>query len=282
VRLRRLLSSILATAVLAATGLAAPAPAEAATTHYYVALGDSLSAGFLATTMSDSDQGYTDQLYATLKKSDAGLQLKKFGCTGESAQTMITGGTCPDRYPNTKQSQLTAALAFLKAHRGAVTYLTIDIGANDVDDCANGSIDLGCAEHGIIAVVDNLATILGELRQADPTIAHVAGMTYYNPYLAAYLTGAQGQSLAGQSEVLQGTLNVLESGLYAAYGLRVADVATAFKSDDTTLVPTATHGKLPTDVATVCTYTYSCTKKNIHPTVPGYGLIANAFAAVLK
>ena len=43
---------------------------------------------------------------------------------------MRQGGVCS--YPGAG-SQLAAAVAFLRTHRGSVKYLTIDIGANDID-----------------------------------------------------------------------------------------------------------------------------------------------------
>jgi hypothetical protein len=48
------------------------------------------------------------------------------GAPGETAKTMIHGGTC--RYVG--GSQLAAAVAFLRAHRGHMFLVTIDVGAN--------------------------------------------------------------------------------------------------------------------------------------------------------
>ena len=53
---------------------------------------------------------------------------------------MIYGGVCV--YPS--GSQLNEAVAFLEAHAGAVTLVTIDIGANDLLPCVGlDAIDLG-------------------------------------------------------------------------------------------------------------------------------------------
>ena len=71
--------------------------------------------------------GYPDQVYAALHRSRPGLELVKLGCPGETTTTMINGGIC--RYAG--GSQLKAAEAFLRAHRGRVLLVTIDIGAND-------------------------------------------------------------------------------------------------------------------------------------------------------
>ena len=52
---------------------------------YYVALGDSLSQGFMPLTGS-SNEGYVDQIYAQLHQSQPQLQLVKLGCSGGRRQ----------------------------------------------------------------------------------------------------------------------------------------------------------------------------------------------------
>ncbi|HVD88477.1 MAG TPA: SGNH/GDSL hydrolase family protein, partial [Jatrophihabitantaceae bacterium] len=99
---------------------------------YYVALGDSLSQGFMPPT-GDTNEGYVDQLYAHLRQNQPQLQLVKLGCSGETTTTMRRGGICT--YTDAA-SQLDAAVTFLRTHQGSVKYLTIDIGANDIDPCA--------------------------------------------------------------------------------------------------------------------------------------------------
>src|SRR5258708_24350282 len=123
-----------ATAVLTAAGLlaAGQTTASATTTRYYVSLGDSLSQGYQLG--HDTDQGYADDLYATLKAKDPSLQLVKLGCPGETTTTMVNGGICT--YP--QGSQLGPANAFLAAHRRQSRFLTLDIGANHVDGCLTG------------------------------------------------------------------------------------------------------------------------------------------------
>src|ERR1700740_790657 len=103
---------------------------------YYLALGDSLSQGVqpdAAGTSVETGQGYPDQLYAMLRPSQPALQLVKLGCPGETTATMIHGGIC--HYPG--GSHVAAAVAFLPAHRGHVRLVTIDIGANDPEDCGS-------------------------------------------------------------------------------------------------------------------------------------------------
>ena len=125
-----------------ATVAASPAVASADTSPpptYYLPLGDSLAAGYQPGGQGDTNQGYANQLFTTLTSgsNNPGLQLQKLGCSGETTTTMLNGGICT--YPGTgANSQVEAAVQFLAAHPGRVKYVTIDIGANDVQKCAKG------------------------------------------------------------------------------------------------------------------------------------------------
>lgn len=280
-RARRALFSLVAAAAAIATAVVVPASSATADTgpHYYVALGDSLARGYMPGP-GDTDQGYADDLYAALHAKDPTLQLVKLGCSGETTTTMINGGKCTDRYP-LGTSQLAAAEQFLRAHPGQVTHLTLDIGANDVDGCASGgSIDVLCVGQGTTTITTNLDKILDGLVAADGKLPLSAGMTYYDPFLAQWLTGLQGQLVAAASVSLLVAINSVESLEYVAHGFKVADVAATFHTADfLTQRTVAPYGSLPRNVADICQYTFMCSQQNIHPTVAGYQLIANTFAA---
>lgn len=275
---RALLSIAVAVTALAAAVIVPASQATAVTPHYYVALGDSLSRGYMPPA-GDSNQGYADDLYATLHAKDPSLVLVKLGCSGETTTTMITGGECTDRYP-VGTSQLAVAEQFLRDHLGQVTHLTLDIGANDVDGCATGgSIDPVCVTQGTVTIVKNLQAILAGLTAADKKLPRSIGMTYYDPFLAAWLSGAQGQLVATASVTLLVAINQLERLLYNGYGFKIADVATTFQTLDfghpRTVAP---YGSLPRNVANICEFTFMCSQQNIHPTVAGYQMIADTFA----
>jgi lysophospholipase L1-like esterase len=254
--------------------------------HYYVALGDSLSVGYqpahvVGTTpvpAGDTSDGYTDDLYQQLRLQDPALVLIKLGCSGETTGTMINGGICV--YPGFG-SQLKAAEAFLKANGTAVKYVTLDIGANDVDSCApGGSIDVGCIAKGLGSIGQNLVTILSGLHAADGGKPQSVGMSYYDPFLEFYLTGTQGQAVAVASVGLLAALNTELATEFAAYGFKGADVANAFKSGNFGQVQNLPpYGKLPINVRYICTYTYMCSVQNIHANHSGYQLIAAVFLA---
>lgn len=107
--------------VLTLAAVSSPAIASATPAHYYLALGDSLAGQMPGA--SSTNQGYVDDLYADLHAGDPALQLVKLGCSGETTTTMRNGGICA----YSAGSQLAAAVQFLRAHRGSVHYVTLDI-----------------------------------------------------------------------------------------------------------------------------------------------------------
>ncbi len=277
--LRRIACFIVA-AVAAVGALAVPASASDDSRHgtrYYLALGDSLAFGYQPNKVFD--QGYVNQLYASLHATQPRLVLNNLGCPGETSQSLVAGGKCP--YPG-GASQLATALAFLRAHRGAVRLITIDIGGNDVNQCVSlaTGIDETCFREGLLTIAINLLPTVTALRRAAPE-ATIAGMTYYDTVLAAWLTGPAGQALAKQSLALSHEFNGLLSLIYRIGGFRVADVAGAFSTDDMT---TLVNG-VPLDVVRICQWTWMCAPAplgpDIHANQAGYGVIAQAFAAVL-
>ncbi len=268
-------------AVLVATA----APASSATpdeghgrTTYYVALGDSLAQGFMPG-VGDSDEGYVDRLYADLHADNPGLKLIKLGCSGETVVTMVNGGRCD--YGDAG-NQLGAAVEFLREHRGKVEYVTFDIGANDVAACVRGGvIDMTCIAGGLNAISDLLPSALSDLRKAGGGRPTYAGMTYYNPFLAAWLLGPAGQALATQSLGLLRQVNGIETAAFEASKFRVARVDEAFQSEDFTPVSVPGLGTVPVNVATICGLTFMCLRNDIHANPAGYQLIADTFAEVI-
>jgi lysophospholipase L1-like esterase len=280
-------------AVLAAT-VAMTTPACAATssaarhasvrTSYYVALGDSLSVGVQPNAAGRSlptSQGYANQLYAALRVGDPGLRLVKLGCSGETTHTMIDGGICS--YP--ARSQLAEAVRFLHAHRGTVSLITIDIGANDPDSCitrASLGAAISCVTNSFPQTVTNLTKIMSSIRSAAGDKVRIIGMNYYVPALSQWRDGALGQQLARLSERLVAGYNKLLTAVYQQFGAKVANVFGAFHSSDfTDRVRVPGIGTLPRNVATICLWTWECAAAprgpNEHARAVGYGVIALAF-----
>ncbi|AUG75582.1 hypothetical protein CFP65_0626 [Kitasatospora sp. MMS16-BH015] len=289
-----LLRPALAVAAIAAV-LAAATPASAAssaaksaakdhdTPRYYLALGDSLAAGYQSLPGGGHEvgHGYAQDLARTLgERASAAhhsLRFTDLGCPGETTGSMINGG-CP--YPHPYQgSQLEAALAFLRAHHGDRTLVTIDIGANDVDGClTGGKVDLPCALNGVGKVATGLDTILGKLKAAAGPHTRIVGMNLYDPFLAVWLTGEQGRAQAGLSVPLADVLNTTIDLTDAVHGVPTADVAKAFSTD--AFLPLVPFGgqQVPLNVARVMQWT-NMARGDIHANDTGYQVIADAFLA---
>ena len=193
-------AAALAAAVTVGAALtAAPASAHTAKPEkfdYYLALGDSLGAGYQPNPVTGqgylSGKGYADDIAADLKTSNAHLKYVNLACPGETTSSMINGG-CP--WPEPYKSQLDAATKFLRAHRDAKILVTIDIGANDVDGCAGATgIDITCGLNGLKQTATDVPRIMDSLRDAAGHKTEFVGMTYYDPFLAAWLTGSAGQT----------------------------------------------------------------------------------------
>lgn len=287
----------------AATTPPRPAPAKAAAHHpqplqarrpvYYLALGDSLAQGVQPATPPlasgvtlgesiETDAGYANDLYAHYARAFHGaLQLVKLGCPGETTTSMLTGAGSPCGYP--QGSQLAAALAFIKAHRGEIKLITIDIGANNVDGCVtSGTISESCVESGIASLESDLPRILGALRDAAGPRTVIAGMNLYDPFLADYMAPG-GQTAAAESVTLAEEINQIIATTDQAFNVRTADVQDAFSttdSTDTTTMPGVT-GAVPLNVARICDWTWMCAPSpmgpNIHANATGYEVIATAF-----
>jgi len=252
-------------------------PAAAAQT-YYVALGDSLSVGYQPINGGvPTPQGYADDLWAQYSTRIPGLTLTKLGCPGETTSSMVQGGICAN-YP-AGSSQLDAAISFLKNHR--VALVTLDIGANDVDSCVTSTaIDKTCIDSGFASVSANLPWILGQLRKAAGPNTLIVGMNYYDPFLAAWELGGNGQALALQSLAAATEFNVLLGAIYQAFRVPVADVAYAFRIYNFLPVP---GENVPVNVFLTLTWTWMGAPApigpDIHPNAAGYAVIASAFAA---
>jgi len=257
--------------------------------HYYLSLGDSLAAGEQPTLppgQNFGDEGYADQLFAFEQARITNLKLVKLGCGGESTASMITAvptvmvpGIGPVPYEGrgdhffcsfSHGSQLADAVSFLHAHRGVVSFVTIDIGPNDI-------FQLG-AEAGVAQIAQNLPVILAALRDAAGPGVPIVGMNFYGTRLVDWFSNPA--SLPGRIADVVAFNNLLE-GIYGPFGDPVADVESAFSTTVTTPV-----GGIPLDVLRICQWTWMCAAPplgpNVHANAAGYGVIAGAFEKVIN
>ncbi len=266
-------------AVVAAVSGARPPSAASASTpsdpsvHYDLALGDSLAAGVGATAPAD---GYAAVIERDQQADAPGLQLMDLGCSGATTASFIAGGGCS--YP--AGSQLAAAESFLRTNGRRVAFVTIDIGINDIDGCmSTTSVDPDCVADGLRQASTGLTQILAGLRSADRRVA-IYGADYYDPFLAAWLDGPAGQTVARQSEVDVLALDDVLSGAYGAAGVPVAQVAARFDTVDFES-KSSRAGSVPTNVERICAWTWMCLGPNLHPNDAGHAQLAAAFDAVI-
>jgi lysophospholipase L1-like esterase len=274
-------AAALALSALALSGL----PAQAATTSasasgrvtapaYQLTLGDSLAAGYAATSPAAD---YASLVAAHEASHIPGLQLENLACSGATTNSMINGPGCS--YPT--GTQLSAAEAFLRAHVGQVPYITIDIGANNIDGCLpNGTVSISCVTNGLGLIQTQLPQILAGLHQAAPGVP-IFGMDYYNPFLAAWVTGGPGgPALAHEVDALGPVLNGMLTKLYGANGAIPVDVQGVFATQDFAMTGTWNGVTVPENVARTCEWTYMCTgpsQYGIHTNDTGYAKLAGAF-----
>jgi lysophospholipase L1-like esterase len=285
---------VLGAAVSATSAGARKAPVK----QYYLSLGDSYAVGTLDpphTTL----QGYPNQLVALARKRGYDFTLVNFGCGGATTTSMLDptpaqraiGCVAPALAPGAAnypgQSQMEAALAFIRAHKGHVGLVTISIGGNDVDGCIPKPDPTACVAANMPGAVANLTTMVRQLRAAGGPTMRIIGSTYPDVVLGAWVHAAQFG--ADTYNLVAGSLTsfatVINPGLrkaYATVGAAFVDVTTAtgaFGPFVTTTIPT--YGTVPVPVAEVCELTYFCKDLNIHMTPQGYAVIARLEAATL-
>lgn len=263
--------------------LAAPRLALGAEPPYYLALGDSLSRGvqpLLNGTLVETRQGYVDDVYGALRLKHPFLRLKKLGCSGETTTTMWKGGVC--QYP--AGNQVDQAVAFILTHR--VALITITIGGDNILQCISrqGDVDPKCVQDGLSVVISDLGQILLKLRGTAGYTGPIVAGNYYDPFLAAsvLLPAPKGPMLALDSLLLTQQLNGFEEATYAGFGVKVADVAGAFRITNFSLVPGI---NIPWNAFLELVWTWIGAPPprgpDIHPNAAGYAVIAGAFLKVI-
>lgn len=291
---------MLAAVVLGAAALSGCSPSDSssstttstskpsAATRYYVSLGDSYATGVQPNAAGDSvstNQGYPDDLYNDVRPSMLGLELVKLGCSGETTTSAIKGGTC--HYA--EGSQLAAATSFVRANQSSIAFVTVELGANNFEQCVTGgNVDAGCVVDEVGTVETELPQIFQQLRAAGRPQMKIVAMNLFNPFLAAWLSGPAGQTLAQASVEVLREFNTALRSIHRAADARTANVAGAFSTYVTfsTTTDLQGYGTVPVAVASICQWTWGCAPPpqgpNEHPNAEGYQQIANAFRPLVK
>jgi lysophospholipase L1-like esterase len=240
----------------------------------YVALGDSLAAGYQPGGAELRDTAYPALTAARLTGDGPQLTVENLGCSGETTTSLVEGGKCDFD----EGSQLAQAESILEARRGEVALVTIDIGGNDLLRCVRGGaeIDTACVADGVETVRKNLPTILERLRTAASNDVPVLVLGYYNPWLAAKALDQPVQGLDDAARAYTALSRAIQDAAEATDTTFVG-LDEAFATKDTT--PTEVNGRtVPENAARICTLTNICTVRDIHLTDEGAATVARVLA----
>jgi lysophospholipase L1-like esterase len=235
-------------AIACAVLVAVPAPASAApssasgarSTPTYVALGDSVAAGYGA---SSPAKDYVSVLRDRLTDPPSCAPRIAPRCRLELENLAVSGATTTSLMTD----QLPAAARLLLSHnhnRGRsddVTLITLDIGGNDLfRPVAVACIVPGSALCAPLVQIllaqfqQNFNVILAVLRRAAGPSTTIAVMTYYNPLPACFLHGLTPIGdivLEGGGPIRQGLNDIIRSAA-ARYGAVVAEPASLIANTD--------------------------------------------------
>ena len=285
VRIALAAAAVLAAAVTACSGPAPSAGSDvgSAPAAYYLALGDSLSQGVqpdAAGTSVETGEGYPDQLYAVLRRSQPALQLVSSGARVRHRHHDPRGDLpVPRRFPAGRRGRVPERppRPCGPGHHRHRCQRSGRLGTS-----ASLRAVTGCLGTDLPDVTGNLGTILSRLRAAAGPGVDMVGNSYYLPALAEWRNGLTGQTVAWVSERLAAGYNDLLDRAYATSGVRVANVFGAFETSDFgNRVTVPGVGSVPRNVARICQWTWECTSPprgpNQHANQAGYGVMAQAF-----
>lgn len=286
--MRKLITFLSAAAVAVSLfAIAAPTAHAASGDPIYVSVGDSLSVGYQPG-RGRTDSGFVDDLWSRVRMTTPRLELKKFGCPGETTQAMISGLNAGCEYA--AGTQLDAAVKYLQNHSADVAFITITIGVNDVlnrcMDFHTGILHRTCVVAFRPKLRQRLMDIIDELRTAVGTDIPIVGMTYYNPFLGFWGLVPHGRRLAHVDARAWGPFNRGVKNAYGDAGAVVANVARKFEINNwSDRVLLRGRGLVPLNVGLTCRWTFFCTRRffgDPHPTLTGYERIGGTFFRTLK
>ncbi|HVA70905.1 MAG TPA: hypothetical protein VNF08_06235 [Acidimicrobiales bacterium] len=260
------------------------------TSGFYLAIGASASLGFQPTGIVNhngrrTSDGYANDLVLLEAYQGVALTLRQIGCPGETVQSILNTRVADHCY-TLPETQMTQAVAFLRANRSSVGVVTVDLGFNNIRLCLWAApVNEACANQAIAAVHVDMPKVLKELKDAAGPNVRFVGLEYNDPFLARYINGAAGAAAATVGLVAMDRLNATLNQVYVAAGVSVANVPALFDTDVTTRIAAPGGGVIPENVAQACAMTWMCYTAPFgpddHPNDAGYSLIAQAIAAVL-
>jgi hypothetical protein len=207
---------------------------------------------------------YVDGLWRTVREHSPDLALKKLGCPGESSASMISGKDSLCDYA--AESQLDAAVRFLERNPDGVSFITIDVGANDVVDACldfdTGLLHRACVIDLLPRLSTRITEILDALRAAAGPDVPILGMNYHVPFLGLWGLVPGGVIWRGSTRE-PSRCERRSRDVYGDAGVTVADVARTYQTDNFTgTVVVRDRGRLPVNVALACRWTWFCSDRS--------------------
>lgn len=259
------------------------------TTGFYLDVGASASLGtqpngIPAHNGHRTKTGYSNDVVSTEATHGMALTMREIGCPGETVQSIL--GQLKDACYTLPITQLSIATTYLRQHSTEAGAVTIDLGFNNIRPCLTKTVTIAsCVSQGLVAVRNDLPTIVSRLQGAAGPLVHFVGLEYEDPFLAYYLDGSTGRVIAQQGLVAMNQMNAVLSQVYSARAVPVANVPAGFQSENTRPVTATKVGTVPENVANACAGTWMCTPPPFgpddHPNNAGYFIIARAITAKL-
>jgi lysophospholipase L1-like esterase len=238
---------------------------------YYLALGDSIAYGLQpdkyarGVPPSGYRTGYVDVFAKRLRQIAPVIRVVNYSCPGESTVSFVHGG-CPwlsegkKLHDPFRGTQLKAALAFLAAHRGRVSPITVHLWGNDIDRVAEACQgDFACIKKRAPAAIAQIASRLGGILRRLRAAAPNAEIIVNGPWNFSVDDLARTDPLFGS---LGGAIRRAATGVRARY----ADLLPVFNP----------QGNVAREKARVCALLFICSVDDPHPTDAGYRAIADA------
>jgi lysophospholipase L1-like esterase len=235
---------------------------------YYLALGDSVTYGYQASKVglppTAFKTGYVDDFAVRLRQIQPAITIVNYGCPGDTTSSFITGPCLwtalgQQLHDDFSGSQLSAAVAFLRAHPSEVSPITITLWGGDIRELVNLCHgDLACVQNGasnlIQTVGKNFLTILTQLRAAAPNSEII-------------VTGAWDSFI--------GTFDIADP-LFEALNLSIANAAAKKQARFADPFPIFNpQGDVSAETQAICTLTLLCTEGDTHPSDAGYQALAD-------
>jgi lysophospholipase L1-like esterase len=261
---------VVASLIAGSTAHASPEPQFNPPKSYYLALGDSYAYGLQPAKWlaglppSAFNTGYVDGFAAKLRLIRPGITTVNYSCPGESTVSFL-GGRCGWRaagfalHDDYAGGQADAAVAFLRAHPGKVSPITLTLWGNDLGEfTASCDGNFACIQAGAPAAIAqfsaNLSTTLERLRSAAPD----AEIIVTGPF--SYFLGA-----FPLADPLIMALNEAMAGAARTGRAQYADIFATFNP----------QGDLAAETARICALTLLCTERDVHLSDAGYQAMAD-------